>query len=59
LYPGPFANHLAGDKQTSIEDIKKQAEKWIMIKEWEKTHQDLNQAKNEDKGEALQLNSSR
>jgi hypothetical protein len=54
LLPGSFAKHLAGDRSTSMGDLKRRAQEWIRIEEWEKTHHDPNQVKKNDKGKAPQ-----
>jgi hypothetical protein len=33
FYPGGFSKHLAGEKPTSMEDLKQRTDEWIMIEE--------------------------
>ena len=52
LKPGAFAKQLAGDKPTSMDDLKVRAKKWIIIEEWEKAQA----AKKEDKAKTTPPN---
>jgi hypothetical protein len=49
---GAFAKQLAGDKPTSMDDLKVRAEKWIRIEEWEKAQA----AKKDDKAKIVPPN---
>ena len=47
--PGAFAKALAGEKLTSMDDLKAMDEKWVRIEEWERA-QAAHAAKKDDKG---------
>jgi hypothetical protein len=58
LKQGAFAKALAGEKPTSMDDLKARAEKWIRIEEWERA-QAAQVAKKDDKGKKQQNPQSR
>jgi hypothetical protein len=58
LKPDTFAKALAGEKPTSMDDLKARAEKWIRIEEWKRT-QTTQAAKKDDKGNNQQNPESR
>ena len=53
LKPSAFAKAFAGEKPTSMDDLKARAEKWIRIEEWERA-QEAQATKKDIKGKNQQ-----
>jgi hypothetical protein len=49
LKPGGFAKDLAGEKPKTMEELKRQAEKWIQIEEWVRNNKVDNQPARQEK----------